>query len=96
MLTHFNMTSNAMQFMQPGGTNQQVASTNYQDTYICLLPFFHTYGVTLLMNMGFQTGAKLVTLPQFEVQSYLKAIDDHKVVSKSNRIVPLNIAVMCR
>jgi hypothetical protein len=37
-----------------------------------------------------------VTLPQFEVQSYLKAIDDHKVIWKSNRIVPLNIAVMCR
>jgi acyl-CoA synthetase (AMP-forming)/AMP-acid ligase II len=79
MLTHFNMSSNAMQFLQPGGTNHQIATTNYQDTYICLLPFFHTYGVTLLMNTGFQTGAKLVTLPQFEVQSYLKAIDDHKV-----------------
>nr|CAH0105514.1 unnamed protein product [Daphnia galeata] len=78
MLTHFNMSSNAMQFLQPGGTNHQIATTNYQDTYICLLPFFHTYGVTLLMNTGFQTGAKLVTLPQFEVQSYLKSIDDHK------------------
>ena len=79
MLTHFNMSSNVMQFLQPGGTNHQIATTNYQDTYICLLPFFHTYGVTLLMNTGFETGAKLVTLPQFEVQSYLKAIDDHKV-----------------
>ncbi|EFX67408.1 hypothetical protein DAPPUDRAFT_203687 [Daphnia pulex] len=78
MLSHFNMTSNVMQFLQPGGTNHQVATTNYQDTYICLLPFFHAYGITLLMNTGFQTGAKLVTLPQFEVQSYLKAIDDHK------------------
>jgi hypothetical protein len=31
------------------------------------------------LNTGIQTGAKLVTLPQFDVQSYFKAIDDHKV-----------------
>jgi 4-coumarate--CoA ligase len=79
MLTHFNMTSNVMQFLQPGGTNHQFATTNYQDTYVCLLPFFHTYGITIILNTGIQTGAKLVTLPQFDVQSYFKAIDDHKV-----------------
>ncbi|XP_046443350.1 probable 4-coumarate--CoA ligase 1 [Daphnia pulex] len=78
MLTHFNMTSNVMQFLQPGGTNHQFATTNYQDTYVCLLPFFHTYGITIILNTGIQTGAKLVTLPQFDVQSYFKAIDDHK------------------
>lgn len=78
MLTHFNMSSNVMQFLEPGGTNHQLATSEYQDTYICLLPFFHTYGITILMNTGFQTGAKLVTLPQFDVQTYFKAIDDHK------------------
>uniref|UniRef100_A0A0P5EMA5 4-coumarate--CoA ligase n=1 Tax=Daphnia magna TaxID=35525 RepID=A0A0P5EMA5_9CRUS len=78
MLTHFNMSSNVMQFLEPGGTNHQVATSEYQDTYICLLPFFHTYGITILMNTGFETGAKLVTLPQFEIQSFFKTIDDHK------------------
>lgn len=79
MLTHSNMSSNVMQFLEPGGTNHQMATSNYQDTYICLLPFFHTYGITIIMNTGFETGAKLVTLPQFEVQSFFKAIDEHKV-----------------
>ncbi len=79
MLTHSNMSSNVMQFLEPGGTNHQMATSNYQDTYVCLLPFFHTYGITIIMNTGFETGAKLVTLPQFEVQSFFKAIDEHKV-----------------
>lgn len=81
MLTHFNMSSNIMQFLQPGGTNHRMATSDYQDIYICLLPFFHTYGVTILMNTGLETGAKLVTLPQFEVQSFFKAIDDHTACS---------------
>ncbi|XP_057379390.1 uncharacterized protein LOC130701426 [Daphnia carinata] len=78
MLTHFNMSSNVMQFLEPGGTNHRMATSDYQDIYMCLLPFFHTYGITILMNTGFETGAKLVTLPQFDVQTYFKAIDDHK------------------
>ncbi|XP_057379477.1 uncharacterized protein LOC130701512 [Daphnia carinata] len=78
MLTHSNMSSNVMQFLEPGGTNHQMATSNYQDTYICLLPFFHTYGITIIMNTGFETGAKLVTLPQFEIQTFFSAIDNHK------------------
>lgn len=31
------------------------------------------------MQIGFDLGAKIVTLPRFEAQSYLKAIEDHKV-----------------
>jgi 4-coumarate--CoA ligase len=73
------MSSNVMQFLQPGATNHQFATDNFQDTYVCLLPFFHTYGITIILNTGIQTGAKLVTLPQFDVQSYFKAIDEHKV-----------------
>lgn len=80
MLTHSNMSSNVMQFLEPGGTNHRMATSEYQDTYVCLLPFFHTYGITIIMNTGFETGAKLVTLPQFEVQSFFRAIDTHKVL----------------
>ena len=73
------MASNVMQFLQGGGTSHVMATAEHQDTYLCLLPFFHTYGVTVIMNTGFEMGAKLVTLPQFEVQSFFKAIDDYKV-----------------
>lgn len=81
MLTHSNMSSNVMQIMQPGGTNLRTASSEYQDTYIGLMPLFHTYGITIILNTGLETGAKIVTLPQFEVQSYFNAIDTHKVIN---------------
>lgn len=32
------------------------------------------------MMIGFDLGARLVTLPRFDAASYLKAIDDYKVV----------------
>jgi acyl-CoA synthetase (AMP-forming)/AMP-acid ligase II len=50
----------------------------YQEIHICLLPFFHSYGITGILNIGFDLGAKLVTLPRLDVPSYLKAIEDHK------------------
>ena len=51
----------------------------HQEVHICLLPFFHAYGTTGMMQIDFDLGAKMVTLPRFDVQSFLKAIDDHKV-----------------
>lgn len=40
---------------------------------------FHAYGAVAILLSGIEVGAKLVTLPKFDLPSYLKAIDDHKV-----------------
>ena len=82
MLTHHNVGANVSAFLQPGGTNHQYATGSFQEVYVCLLPFFHTYGVTVVMMAGFETGAKLVTLPKLDVPSFFKALDDHKVRNK--------------
>ncbi len=37
------------------------------------------------MTIGFDLGAKMVTLPRFDIPSYLKAIDDHKVYMHSSK-----------
>lgn len=84
MLTHSTVGKNVQQYLYPASTNNRHATETHQETYICLLPFFHCYGTMGLMLAGAELGAKLVTLPRFDVPSFMKAIDDHKVRFASN------------
>jgi acyl-CoA synthetase (AMP-forming)/AMP-acid ligase II len=48
------------------------------DVVPCVLPFFHIYGMTVLLNVALRTRAKLVTLPRFDLAQYLGVIQDHR------------------
>ncbi|KAK4037206.1 hypothetical protein OUZ56_029246 [Daphnia magna] len=78
MLTHSSVGKNIQQYLQSEGTNNRPATATHQETYIGLLPFFHSYGMVGLLLSAVESGAKLVTLPRFDVPSFLKAIDDHQ------------------
>jgi acyl-CoA synthetase (AMP-forming)/AMP-acid ligase II len=46
-----------------------------KDDVLCaILPFFHIYGMTVLMNCGLRAGATLVTMPKFDPAGYLKIL----------------------
>ena len=45
-----------------------------QDTNLAVLPFFHIYAMELIMLYNLRSGQKMVTLPKFEPESYLKAL----------------------
>jgi 4-coumarate--CoA ligase len=45
---------------------------------IAFLPFFHIYGMTVLMNQYLACGAGLVTMPRFDLELFLKLVADHK------------------
>jgi 4-coumarate--CoA ligase len=51
-----------------------------QEVFVCVLPFFHIYGLVSLMLTGLDHGAKLVTLPRFESESFLKSVHQHRVL----------------
>ena len=51
----------------------------FQQTMLCLLPLFHIYSMNVTMSPALRTGAKLLMLPKFEPNSFIKAIEDHKV-----------------
>lgn len=42
------------------------------------LPFFHIYGMTVLMNVHLAGGGALVTLPRFDLELFLQISQDHK------------------
>ncbi|XP_077991036.1 uncharacterized protein LOC144445371, partial [Glandiceps talaboti] len=77
MLTHHNIISNIEQMKLPGLLHMQSGV----DVVLAVLPFFHIYGMVVVMSCGIQQGGKVVTLPKFEPELFLTTIQDHKVTS---------------
>ncbi|GAB3072850.1 long-chain-fatty-acid--CoA ligase [Nocardioides zeae] len=65
-LSHSNMLSNALVSEQLFG-----ADAENPDTYLCVLPLFHSFGQTVIQNSAFAFGGTVVMLPRFEAQPAL-------------------------
>jgi long-chain acyl-CoA synthetase len=73
MLSHANLVSNAMQ-----GAAWFPELGDGTDSLMCVLPFFHSYGMTVCMNVGVLKAGKLVLLPRFVLGDTLKAIQKER------------------
>lgn len=73
MLTHRNLVANVAQCEQVLDTIEE------ESVVLAVLPFFHIYGLTVLMNLTLAQGATVVTMPRFDLEGFLKAIQDHRV-----------------
>ena len=87
MLTHYNAVAALAQCdpwwqgeLRPG------------DRTLAVLPFFHIYGLQLLMNLGFRRGVCCVTMPRFDLEQYLRLIEQHRVKSLST-VPPMVLAL---
>jgi acyl-CoA synthetase (AMP-forming)/AMP-acid ligase II len=71
MLTHRNLVANCLQIdgLQPLGAG---------DLTIAVLPFFHIYALTVVLNRGLANGATIVTMPRFEMESFLELVQRHR------------------
>ena len=49
------------------------------DRILAVLPFFHIYGLTALMNAPLRNGATVVVLPRFDLEQFLAAIQNHRI-----------------
>jgi acyl-CoA synthetase (AMP-forming)/AMP-acid ligase II len=72
MLTHRNLVANICQF-----TPMQMITE--QDTAIGVLPFFHIYGLSVILSLGLATGATIVVLPRFDLPQFLQTMQDYHV-----------------
>jgi acyl-CoA synthetase (AMP-forming)/AMP-acid ligase II len=45
-----------------------------------VLPFYHIYGLVIVLLGKLLHGCKIVTLPKFEPKSFLKLLDQHQVL----------------
>lgn len=65
-LTHANMSSNALV-----SRDLFEADAERPDTYLCVLPLFHSFGQTVIQNGAFAFGGTVVMLPRFEAKAAL-------------------------
>jgi long-chain acyl-CoA synthetase len=73
MLSHYNLVSNTVQ-----GAAWFADLREGHEAVMCILPFFHSYGMTVCMNVGIYKAAKLVLQPRFVLDDCLKAIAKEK------------------
>ncbi|HEY6050472.1 MAG TPA: AMP-binding protein, partial [Thermoanaerobaculia bacterium] len=72
MLTHRNLVANVL---------QATAAVDVQegDVVLGVLPFFHIYGMSVIMNAALYRGAAVVTMPRFDLERCLEIIERHRV-----------------
>jgi hypothetical protein len=52
------------------------AQIRSDERLVAVLPFFHIYGMQVLMNCGLRAGATVVTLPRFDLEQFLRVHQD--------------------
>src|SRR6266511_1189249 len=85
MLTHYNLVPNICQM-------EGLDYFTESDTLVCVLPLFHIYGLVVVLNMGLYQGATIVTLPRFELESFLQTIQDYGV-TLTHLVPPIVLAL---
>jgi long-chain acyl-CoA synthetase len=73
MLTHFNLSSN-LQMCE----SWLYKTKQGEEVILGVLPFFHVYGMTTVMNLGVKQASKLILMPKFNAEDVLKVIDKQK------------------
>ncbi len=72
ILTHRNLVANLCQC-------QPVFQIESSSRILAVLPFFHIYGMTVMMNNGLHRRATVVTMPKFDLTEFLRVISEHQV-----------------
>ena len=72
ILSHDNLTANIEQC-------KHVLEYGAGDVALAILPFFHIYGMQVLMNGLLANGVTIVTMPRFDLEEALTNIQEHKV-----------------
>ena len=50
-----------------------------EDRIVAVLPFFHIYGMTVLMNVALRKGATVVVLPRFDLAQFIDVLEKHRI-----------------
>src|SRR5207253_3649030 len=70
MPTHYNLEANNCQTEPPSPELERV---------IAVLPFYHIYGLTVLLNISLHHGDTVITMPRFDLEQFLQLMQRHAV-----------------
>ena len=85
MLTHENLIANLV-------LTSSINTLEDEDVLIGVLPFFHIYGMVLILNLAIYRGVTLVTMPRFDLEQFLEIVQKYKI-SCLNLVPPLLLAL---
>jgi acyl-CoA synthetase (AMP-forming)/AMP-acid ligase II len=72
MLTHYNLVAITTQI-------DNIQSYTHSDRTLGILPFYHIYGMIVLMNFPMYKGGECVTLPRFDLEQFLQTIEKYQI-----------------
>src|SRR6185437_15939151 len=72
LLTHRNLVAGLCQ-------HEAVYHVDAHDVFLAALPFFHIYGLSIILGYGLRHGATIITMPRFEADRYLALIGERRV-----------------
>jgi acyl-CoA synthetase (AMP-forming)/AMP-acid ligase II len=72
MLTHRNLVANLEQFRMSWRLSEG-------DVLCGALPMFHIYGLTVILSSSLLAGSTLVTMPRYDLGSYLQVVQDYGI-----------------
>ncbi len=81
MLTHHNLVANIVQ-------TEEVETITSEDVLVGILPFFHIYGMLVIMNASLYHGATIVTMPRFDMEQFLQLVQQYKI-SRAHLVPPI-------
>lgn len=74
MLTHYNLVANICQTMA-------VERFDEDEVLIGILPFYHIYGMVVIMSMSLYAGGTIVTMPRFDLEQFLDLMATYRVTT---------------
>ena len=72
MLTHHNLVANLCQ-------THSVEQLSDEEVLIGILPFYHIYGMVVIMSGAIRAGGTIVTMPRFDLEQFLELLQQHGV-----------------
>lgn len=72
MLTHYNLVANICQ-------TDGIELIRPDDVVMGVLPFYHIYGMLVILNASLYHGATVVTVPRFDLESFLETLQNYGV-----------------
>ncbi|KAJ7246274.1 phenylacetyl-CoA ligase [Mycena haematopus] len=97
IIPHHSFTANILQMAAHYGISDpslEKKHMNPGDVAVAVLPFFHIYGLVVVLHYMLFAGLSLVVVPKFDFTKFLQSIVQHKITHLS--LVPPQIVLLCK
>ncbi|KIK54053.1 hypothetical protein GYMLUDRAFT_177879 [Collybiopsis luxurians FD-317 M1] len=98
-ISHFAVIANCLQIAAHNKVGQNYTSWNQQryrpgDVCIAVLPFYHIYGLDVVLNLILFCGMTLVIVPKFQLVPFLESVRQYSVTHLM--LVPPQVLLLCK